>query len=162
MVIYFVITFVSVSCGESTNLKEKRKRRNPMSVFEHAKLQNTMIILLNLRLIFAESNIFANLANGFGRDVKERGNVLQVKVLHDARATLHEQVVTFAGSRAEEVKVASTSLTEQMLSDDATQFHSLATLTEPCQQLFTTHTDMRVGAIASIVVIAGRPSRQAG
>jgi len=39
MVIYFVITFVSVSCGESTNLKEKRKRRTPMSVFEHAKLE---------------------------------------------------------------------------------------------------------------------------
>ena len=36
--------FVSVSCGESTNLKEKRTRITPMSVFEHAKLQNTMII----------------------------------------------------------------------------------------------------------------------
>ncbi len=57
-------------------------------------------------LILAESDLFANLANGFGRDVKERGDVLQVEVLHDARATLHEQVVTFAGSGAVEFEIA--------------------------------------------------------
>ena len=44
--------------------------------------------LLNLRLIFAESNLFANLADGLGGDVEERGNVLQVKVLNNARAAL--------------------------------------------------------------------------
>ena len=39
-------------------------------------------------LIFAESDIFADLADGLGGDVEERGHVLQVKVLNDARAAL--------------------------------------------------------------------------
>ena len=42
--------------------------------------------MLILHLILAESDIFANLADGFGRDVEERGDVLQVEMLHDAQA----------------------------------------------------------------------------
>jgi len=57
-------------------------------------------------LTIAESDIFANLADSFGRYVEERGDVLQVEVLHDARATLHEQVVTLAGCGAVEVEIA--------------------------------------------------------
>ena len=48
--------------------------------------------LLNLRLIFAESNLFANLADGLGGDVEERGEVLQGKVMHDA-GTLYQIIL---------------------------------------------------------------------
>jgi len=40
--------------------------------------------LLNPGLIFAESDLFADLADGLGGDVEERGEVLQGKVMHDA------------------------------------------------------------------------------
>ena len=93
--------------------------------------------MLNLHLIFAESDIFAYLADGFGRDVKERGDVLQVEVLHDARATLHEQVVTLAGRSAVEVEIAQTKLAENVLGDDGSQLHRLHALVEKLSHLFT-------------------------
>ena len=39
--------------------------------------------MLNLGLIFAESDVAADLADGLRGDIEERGNVLQVKELHD-------------------------------------------------------------------------------
>ena len=54
------------------------------------------------------------------RDVEERGNVLQVKVFDDARATLHQQVVAFAGCSAMKVEIAGTELEKNMLGNDGT------------------------------------------
>ena len=88
-------------------------------------------------LILAESDILPDYADGLGRDVKERGDVLQVEVLHDARATLHEQVVTFAGSGAVEFEIARTELTENVLGNDGTQLHRLHALVEELSHLFT-------------------------
>ena len=44
-------------------------------------------------LILAESDIPPDLADGLGSDVKERGYVLQGKVLHDAGTTLQQQLI---------------------------------------------------------------------
>lgn len=80
-----------------------------------------IVVLLNLWLILAESDVFANLADGLGSNVEERGDVLQVKVLYDAWAALHQQVVALAGRSAVEVEVARTELAEDMLGNDGTQ-----------------------------------------
>ena len=58
-------------------------------------------------VIFArlKRDFFANLADCLGGDVEERGDVLQVEVLHDAGAALHQQVVALAGRGAMEVDI---------------------------------------------------------
>ncbi len=68
----------------------------------------------------------------------------------DAWAAAEQQLVAFEGRGAVEVGVAGTGLTEQVLGNEAAQIHRLLTRM------------MRVGTIASIVVSAGPPSRQAG
>ena len=73
-----------------------------------------IVVLLNLWLILAESDILSDYADGLGSDVQERGYVLQVKVLYDARAALHQQVVALAGRSAVEVEVARTELEEDI------------------------------------------------
>ena len=67
-----------------------------------------------------ECDLAAYLADGVRMDVKERGDVLQVEVLHDARATLHEQIVTLAGRSAVEVEIARSELGEDVLGNDGT------------------------------------------
>ena len=57
-------------------------------------------------------DVAANLADGVGMDVEERGNVLQVKELHNTGTTLHQQVVAFTGCGAVEVEIARTELEE--------------------------------------------------
>ena len=81
-------------------------------------------------LFSAESDFFADLADGLGGDVKERGNVLQVEVSYDAGAALHQQVVALAGRCAVEVEIARTELEENVLSNDGAQSHRLLVLVE--------------------------------
>ena len=41
--------------------------------------------MLNLGLIFAESDVAADLADGLRGDIEERGDVLQIKELHETQ-----------------------------------------------------------------------------
>ena len=45
-------------------------------------------------------DVAANLADGVGMDVQERGDVLQVEQVNDARAAAEQQLVAFAGCGA--------------------------------------------------------------
>ena len=63
-------------------------------------------------------------------DVEERGDVLQVKVIHNAGTALHQQVVTLAGCGAVEVEIARTELAEDVLGNDGAQLHCLLALVE--------------------------------
>ena len=56
-----------------------------------------IVVLLNLWLILAESDILSDYADGLGSDVEERGYVLQVKMLNYAGITLQQQLIAFAG-----------------------------------------------------------------
>ena len=90
------------------------------------------------RLLFAAKRyVTPYFADSIWMDVQERSDVLQVEVLHNARATLHEQVVAFAGCSAVEVEIARTELGENVLGDSGAQLHRLHALTEKLSHLFT-------------------------
>ena len=93
--------------------------------------------LLNLWLILAESGILSDYADGLGSDVKERGTVLQVKMLNYAGATLQQQLIALAGCGAVEVDISRTELEENVLGNDGTQFHRLYALIKILLQLLT-------------------------
>ena len=63
----------------------------------------------------------------------------------DARAAAEQQLVAFEGRGAVEVGVTGTSLTEQVLGNEAVQIHRLLILTEPLHQLFAAHTFVVAG-----------------
>ena len=65
-------------------------------------------------------DVATDYADGVGMDVKERGNVLQVEVFDDARATLHQQVVAFMGCGTMKVDVPRMELAEDVLGNDGT------------------------------------------
>ena len=56
-----------------------------------------IVVLRNMWLILAESDILSDYADGLGSDVEERGYVLQVKMLNYAGITLQQQLIAFAG-----------------------------------------------------------------
>ena len=65
------------------------------------------------RLLFAaKRNVTPYFADSIWMDVQERGDVLQVKKLHNAGTTLQQQLIAFAGCGAVEVEVAGAGLTE--------------------------------------------------
>ena len=97
------------------------------------------------RLFTVERNVVANLADGVGMDVEERGDILQVEQLNDAWATLHEQVVTLTGCGAMEFEIARTELKKDMLCDNSTQFHRLLALVEELLQLLARDPDYAAG-----------------
>jgi len=68
-------------------------------------------------------------------DVQERGDVLQVEVIHDAGAALHQQVVALTGCGAMEVEIARTELAEEVLSNNGAKLHRLLALVEEQLQL---------------------------
>ena len=78
--------------------------------------KNDSFFVLAWLFLTVEGDVTTYLADGVGMDVKERCDVLQVEVLHDARATLHEQVVALAGSGAVEVEIARTELAKGKVS----------------------------------------------
>ena len=80
-----------------------------------------IVVLLNLWLILAESDILSDYADGLGSDVKERGYVLQVKMLNYAGRTLQQQLIAFAGCGAVEVEITRTELEENVLDNDGTR-----------------------------------------
>ena len=90
-------------------------------------------------------DVAANLADGVGMDVQERGDVLQVEQINDAGAALHQQVVALAGRGAVEVEIARTELTEDVLGNDGTQLHRLLALVEKLLQLLTRDPDYAAG-----------------
>ena len=94
-----------------------------------------IVVLLNLWLILAESDILSDYADGLGSDVKERGNVLQVKMLNYARTTLQQLLIALAGRGAVEVEITRTELEENVLGNDGTQLHRLYALIEILLQL---------------------------
>ena len=96
-----------------------------------------IVVLLNLWLILAESDILSDYADGLGSDVKERGNVLQVKMLNYARTTLQQLLIALAGRGAVEVEITRTELEENVLGNDGTQLHRLHALVEELSHLFT-------------------------
>ena len=96
-------------------------------------------------LILAESDIPPDLADGLGSDVKERGNVLQGKVLHNAGTTLQQLLIAFAGCGAVEVEIARTELEENVLGNDGTQLHRLYALVEILLQLLTCNSEHAAG-----------------
>ena len=61
----------------------------------------------------------AYLADGDGMDVEERSNVLHVEVIHNAKTTLHQQIVALAGRGTVEVEITRTELLEEVLGNDA-------------------------------------------
>ena len=88
----------------------------------------------------SERDFFANFGKHLRGDAEERGEVLQGKMLNNARAAAEQQLVAFEGRGAVEVGVAGTGLTEQVLGNEAAQIHRLLILTEPLHQLFAAHT----------------------
>ena len=78
-------------------------------------------------------------------DVKERGDVLQVEVIHNAGTALHQQVVAFAGCGTMEVDVARLELVKNMLGNDGTQLHRLLALLEELLQLLACDPDNAAG-----------------
>ena len=89
-----------------------------------------IVVLLNLWLILAESDILSDYADGLGSDVKERGYVLQVKMLNYARTTLQQLLITLTGCGAVEVEITRTELEENVLGYDTAQLHLFSVLTE--------------------------------
>ena len=61
--------------------------------------------MLKMGLISAESDFFADLADGLGGDVKILCDVLQVELLHDAWAATEQLVVTLAGCGTVEILI---------------------------------------------------------
>ena len=57
-----------------------------------------------------ESDFFADLADGLGSDVEERGYVLQVEVLNNARTTSQQHLITLMRCGAVEVEITRTEL----------------------------------------------------
>ena len=80
-----------------------------------------IVVLRNMWLILAESDILSDYADGLGSDVKERGYVLQVKMLNYARTTLQQLLITLAGRGAVEVEITRTELEENVLGNDGTR-----------------------------------------
>ena len=60
----------------------------------------------------SERDFFADSGEHLRGDAKERGEVLQGKMLNNTRATLQQQLIAFAGCGAVEVEVAGAGLTE--------------------------------------------------
>ena len=98
-----------------------------------------------MELFFAESDFLTDFTDGLGSDIEERGNVLQVEMLHNAGAALHQQFIAFAGRGAVEVDIARTELKEDVLGNDGTQLHRLLALVEVLLQLLTRNPEHTTG-----------------
>jgi len=66
-------------------------------------------------------------------------------MLHDARTTLHQQVVTFAWCCAVEIEIARAELAEDVLGNDGAQLHRLLALVEELLQLLARDPDYAAG-----------------
>ena len=71
-------------------------------------------------LSVAKRTVALYFANSFWMNVQERGDVLQVKNLHDTRTALQQHLVVFTGRSTMEVKIVRTELAENVLANHGT------------------------------------------